>query len=257
MNHTVSISGGLSSAVAADRVIQRFGREVTLWFADTQWEDEDLYRFLADLESHWGMPIQRASDGRTPLQVAEWKQIIPNNHIAPCSDVLKVQQRAKYLATVERPVTVYIGYDWSEMHRVKKMQGYDHGDGVTIDFPLLWPPAETRPYDEIIRSWGIHVPRLYALGFSHNNCGGRCVRQGIRDWLRLLRAFPERFAGVEEWEQAQRAKGGARANWAICRDRTGGVSRPVTLREIRDNAEQLEAVQPSLPENGEHCLCIA
>ena len=43
MQHIVSLSGGSASAVAADRVIERYGSDsVTLWFADTLWEDEDL-----------------------------------------------------------------------------------------------------------------------------------------------------------------------------------------------------------------------
>ena len=45
MKHIVSLSGGTASAVAANRVIQRKGKDnVILWFADTSWEDEDLYR---------------------------------------------------------------------------------------------------------------------------------------------------------------------------------------------------------------------
>ena len=55
MKHIVSLSGGTASAVAADRVLKRYGAEdTTLWFADTSWEDEDLYRFLKDLEAYWG-----------------------------------------------------------------------------------------------------------------------------------------------------------------------------------------------------------
>ena len=47
MKHIVSLSGGSASAVAADRVLKEYGSEnVTLWFADTLWEDDDLYRFL-------------------------------------------------------------------------------------------------------------------------------------------------------------------------------------------------------------------
>jgi hypothetical protein len=43
MQHIVSLSGGTASAVAADRVLTRYGPEnTTLWFADTSWEDEDL-----------------------------------------------------------------------------------------------------------------------------------------------------------------------------------------------------------------------
>ena len=52
MKHIVSLSGGTASAIAGDRVINRYGKEnVILWFADTSWEDEDLYRFLEDLDT--------------------------------------------------------------------------------------------------------------------------------------------------------------------------------------------------------------
>ena len=80
MKHIVSISGGSASAVSADRVMTRYGKDnTTLWFADTLWEDEDLYRFLIDLEAYWDKEIIRHTDGRTPLEVAEDRKIIPNS----------------------------------------------------------------------------------------------------------------------------------------------------------------------------------
>ena len=90
MKHVVSISGGSGSAVAAERVLDRYDKnDVILWFADTLWEDEDLYRFLDDLEARWEHEIIRFTDGRTPLDVAEKRQLIPNSLIAPCSHELK------------------------------------------------------------------------------------------------------------------------------------------------------------------------
>jgi 3'-phosphoadenosine 5'-phosphosulfate sulfotransferase (PAPS reductase)/FAD synthetase len=60
MKHIVSLSGGTASAVTADRVLTRYGlANTTLWFADTSWEDEDLYRFLEDLETYWKITIVR------------------------------------------------------------------------------------------------------------------------------------------------------------------------------------------------------
>ena len=84
MHHIVSLSGGSASAVAADRVLNRYDfNDVTLWFADTKWEDEDLYRFLDDLESRWEKKIVKFTDGRTPLEVAEDRKLIPNSWAAP------------------------------------------------------------------------------------------------------------------------------------------------------------------------------
>lgn len=234
MNYVASLSGGVASAVATDRAIERYEREaVTLWFGDTEWEDEDLYRFLADLMKRWGGELVSYRDGRTPLEVAAYEQIIPNQKHAPCSRSLKIRPFVKFLEAHPKPVTVLLGLDWKEQHRMAApRKHYESIEGVTVDYPLMWPPLEYRPYQEVVRSWGIEPPRLYQMGFHHNNCGGRCVKQGIGEWIRLRHHFPERFAEVRDWEQAQRAKGGPRATYGIIRDRTGGDVKSMTLAEL-------------------------
>ncbi len=234
MQYIVSLSGGVASAVATDRAIERYGREaITLWFADTLWEDEDLYRFLADLMRRWGGELAVHRDGRTPLDVAEYEQIIPNQKYAPCSRSLKIRPFVKFLADFPKPVTVLLGLGWNEQHRMAApKKNYEAIEGVTVNYPLMWKPLEYRPYQEVVRSWGIEPPRLYSYAFSHNNCGGRCVKQGIKEWLRLRQHFPERFAEVRDWEQAQRAKGGARAAYGIIRDQRDNTVKSVTLAEL-------------------------
>jgi hypothetical protein len=236
MRYVVSLSGGVASAVSAERAIERHGRDmVTLRFADTSWEDADLYRFLDDLMTRWGGDLIRYRDGRTPLQVAEDKSIIPNSNVAPCSSVLKIAPFDRMDEAGPKPVTSLLGLDWREMQRVDRMRARFAplaAEGRFVDFPLLWKPYEFRPYVEVVKSWGIEPPRLYALGFKHNNCGGRCVKQGIREWLRLRDVFPERFAEVRDWEIAQRAKGGPRADFAIVSDRQGGQRQRVPLATL-------------------------
>lgn len=260
MQHVVSLSGGTASAVAADRVLRRYGQEdVILWFADTLWEDEDLYRFLADLEAHWGKAIMRHTEGRTPLEVAAKASIIPNNQRAPCSVALKVKPFRAFLKSLEKPVTVHLGLDWTEQHRaVRPKAEYEAMGGVTVDLPLMWEPLARPPHRLETESWGIKSPRLYDYGFPHNNCGGRCVKQGNAEWRRLLIAFPERYAEVEEWEQAQRAKGGPRAKFAITRERTGGTATPLPLKDMRErfagDGEQRMLFEPS-NEDAFSCFC--
>ena len=234
MKHIVSLSGGTASAVAADRVLKRYGEEnTTLWFADTSWEDEDLYRFLIDLEAYWGVTIVRYTDGRTPLEVAEKQNIIPNQKIAPCSQVLKTRPFKAYIKDLPKPLTVHLGLDFTEMHRATRPKlEYEKLSGVTVDLPLLWEPVAKPPHRYTVEEWGIETPRLYKLGFPHNNCGGRCVRQGIKEWLRLKHTFPDRFTEVADWEQEQRAKGGARADYAIARDQSRGRATALPLYDI-------------------------
>lgn len=245
MYYISSLSGGISSALATDRAIQRFGRKkVWLWFADTRWEDEDLHRFLDNCMGRWGGKLYISCDGRTPLEIAEDKHIIPNQKLAPCSFRLKIDRFTEWLWRVPKPVTVLLGIDWSEIHRADKpKRSYEQIPGVYVEFPLLWKPYEMRNYFDVVRhEWGIKPPRLYQMGFSHNNCGGRCVRQGIREWQRLRIHFPERFAEVRDWEQRARKIGDelgqSRARYAIARDQSNGKVKPLTLAEIEQRDEQ-------------------
>ena len=256
MQHIVSLSGGISSALAADRVINRYGREnTTLWFADTSWEDEDLYRFMDDCMVRWGGELVRYQDGRTPLEVAQDVSLIPNQKRAPCTRILKIEPFVKYLETVDKPLTIHLGLDWSEMHRMEApKRNYEAIEGVTVDYPLMWKPYEMRNYFDVVRlEWGIKIPRLYEMGFPHNNCGGRCVKQGIREWKRLRINMPERFDEVRDWEQAQRAKGGARADYAIARRTVGGETVPLPLTELEADW-QPDTTQPT-QEDMFACFC--
>jgi hypothetical protein len=234
MKYAMSLSGGVASAVAADRAIGRYGKEdVILWFADTKWEDADLYRFMADCLTRWGMKQETYTDGRTPLEVAEHKQLIPNSKVAPCSFILKVEPFRAFIAKIPGAVTVLLGLDWKEMHRMEAPTKAYEAIGAQVDFPLMWKPYEYRPYQDVVRhDWGIEPPRLYKLGYPHNNCAGRCVKQGVHEWIRTLIHFPARFEEMKNWEQAQREKGGPRANRTICREEVNGEKRPITLAEI-------------------------
>ena len=234
MKHVVSLSGGTASAVAADRVLERYGHsDVSLWFADTSWEDEGLYQFLKDLETFWEKKIIRFRDGRIPLEVAEQKRIIPNQRRAPCALELKIKPFVKFLHGVAKPVTVHLGLDWTESHRaVRPRKEYEGMAGVTVDLPLMWEPLANPPHRKAVERWGIKIPRLYDLGFPHNNCGGRCVKQGIAEWVRLKTAFPNRFEEVKNWEAVQRAKGGARSKFAIARNQSGNKVVPLPLEEL-------------------------
>ena len=255
MNHIVSLSGGSASAVTADRVIKAYGsNSVTLWFADTLWEDEDLYRFLKDLEARWNKKIVRYTDGRTPLEIAEKKKLIPNSLAAPCSHELKQKPFLRYIKKQSKPITIHLGLSWDEEHRMAKPKEiYESVEGVKVDYPLTWDPLPSMSYTKTIVEWGIKPPRLYEMGFPHNNWGGRCVRQGIKEWLRLKRTFPERFEEVKNWEQAQRNKGGARENRSIAKKTINGISGPYTLSEIESETDtgQIEM----FPGDSFGCFC--
>lgn len=255
MKHVVSLSGGVSSAVCADRVINRYGREnVILWFADTSWEDPDLHRFMADCMVRWGGEMITYKDGRNPLQVAEDEHIIPNDRVATCTRVLKIIPFVRFLETLEKPVTIYLGLDWREQDRMAApIRNYSEIPGVSVDFPLMWDPIiEENYFDLVERDWGIRTSNAYRDGFTHDNCGGRCVKAGMKHWLLLRKRNPQRFAEVRDWEARQRAIGDARANYALLRKTEKGVKRPLPLSEL----EQMNLEIDEEPVRGDSTACF-
>lgn len=157
MRYIVSLSGGVSSAVAADRVIAVYGvSKVTLWFADTLIEDADLYRFLADCLKRWGnsraarwlmkrrklRPDGRTmtrkignfiyhTEGKTPEWIAREKRIIPNQKVAPCTYELKIKPFIEWLDKLrgQGTFTICLGYNVDETHRTKKRYWWHRYNG--------------------------------------------------------------------------------------------------------------------------------
>jgi len=235
-------SGGVTSWAAAARVAERHGTdELVLLFADTLMEDEDLYRFLDEVEQQIGGRAVRATEGRDPWQVFFDVRYLGNTRVDPCSRVLKRELLRDWLDSHCDPAetTVYLGYDWTEQHRVAASER--HWSPWRVESPLTEPPyLDKAELLRRLRATGICPPRLYELGFPHNNCGGFCVKAGQAQFALLLRTMPDRYAYHEQREQELRDHLGAEV--AILRDRRGGDTKPMTLRAFR---EQLE-VQPEL-----------
>jgi 3'-phosphoadenosine 5'-phosphosulfate sulfotransferase (PAPS reductase)/FAD synthetase len=268
VRYVVSLSSGVSSAIAADRAIQRWGADaVDLVFMDTLWEDDDNYRFLADLEAHWQHPITRLTDGRTPLEVAEQEHIIPNQKIAPCTHRLKIELFMSHIEALKSKydlVVIVLGMNWTEKHRLASPRRNYAQRGFWVEYPLLWPPMELYPFDTV-RGWGIEPPRMYAQGYSHANCGGRCVKQGKGDWLRTLAHYPERFEEAAVWERTMR-QDERFSDYGFLRDQRGGELRAMSLDELRAQHEADRGGQIPLfvlPAAGElqddqtNCFCNA
>lgn len=110
----------------------------------------------------------------------------------------------------------------------------------------VWFPLNEAPYvdkcqiaDELERIC-IAVPALYGEGFTHNNCGGGCVRAGQAHWAHLWRTRPGTYARWEQEESNFIASYGKKIT--ILKDRRGaGPRRPITLTEFRQRLERGEA----------------
>lgn len=247
-------SGGAGSWGAAKRAVKTHGPEnVTLLFADTLIEDEDLYRFLGEAAENIGAELVRLEEGRDPWQVFFDGRFLGNTRIDPCSRVLKRELMRKWIEKNRdsSDTTVVLGFDWTEFHRYERAQ--KHWNPWYIEAPLCYRPRLSK--EEVLgwmRSEGLEPPRLYAAGFKHNNCGGFCIKAGQAQFEHLLRTFPDRYRYHEEKEQELRAY--LDKDVAILRDRQGGELRPLTLKAFRERLEE----SPELFDQDEWgaCACM-
>lgn len=242
--HVVMFSGGIGSWAAARRVAACHGTaDLTLLFADTLIEDEDLYRFLDDAARDIGVPVTRIADGRTPWQVFRDVRFIGNTRVDPCSQILKREVCDRWLKDNCDPAStiVYVGIDWTEAHRFDDGQGRGAKNrmaslGWRAEAPLCHAPHRMKDaLLQDLRVAGIEPPRLYAMGFPHNNCGGFCVKAGQAHFANLLKHIPDRFAEHAAEEALTMSAIGT--DKTILRDRRGGTTKPMTLREFRLRVE--------------------
>ncbi len=237
MKHIVFYSGGIVSWMTAKRVIEKYGKEnVILLFADTLIEDVDLYRFIDDTVAEMGVKFYRVADGRTPWEVYKDSNFLGNNQKAPCSYVLKQRVSEDWVIDNFSPdeCVLYLGIDWSESHRkiapVKKWHPY------TVQFPMCEPPfMDKSDMFKELEKIGIEVPRLYKMGFSHNNCGAFCCKAGQGHFAKLLKELPNKFKEVEEKEQEVRESIGK--DVTILRKQVNKKMYRYSLKQLREDIE--------------------
>lgn len=234
MKYWISFSGGLGSGISA-LVAHEMGLDFDLVFADTLIEDGDLYRFNLDIARAVGKEIVTLTDGRTPWDVFADKKWIGNTRTAHCSTELKTKPVKAYLAENAKEGDVMVlGMDWSEMDRLERAQKHWSMPVVSIlnDFNI-----GRDKFDGLLEKYGIEKPRLYKLGFLHNNCGGFCCKAGQAQFKMLLDRFPERY----KWHEEQ---------MIIATDKIGETARPflrvtinkqlnyLTLKEFRQHVTE-------------------
>lgn len=240
MKHVVMFSGGVGSWAAAKRVAAKHGtKDLILLFADVKMEDADLYRFVEEAAANIGGQFIRLTEGRDPWTVFFDERFLGNSRIDPCSKILKRGIMDKWRNENVDPAedVMYIGIDWSEIHRLDRMRA--RCAPYRYEAPMCEKPYLSKlQMIDAIRAEGIKPPRLYEMGFPHNNCGGFCIKAGQAQFRLLLEKMPERYAYHERREQEIRAF--LNKDVSILRDRRGGDTRgvPLTLKDFRERIER-------------------
>jgi len=209
------------------------------------WEDRPAYKAFClhlGLETTRLMPqFHWIADGRDPWDVYERERFLGNSKADPCSKVLKRELADRWLREHCDPAEteIIVGIDYEEIERFegdekRKTKGLRRRmaeQGWTFIAPLCDGPSSYASRLARLKSEGLWLPRLNALGFSHNNCGGFCCKGGHGHWKLMLRAFPERYAYAEMREQQIRELLG---DVSMLTDRRGdGVKKVFTLTQLR------------------------
>ncbi len=205
MSIIVALSGGKASAWCAGWAFRNYQKDdIILYFNDTKWEHEDLYRFLNDLSQHFDHPITFDNDGRNPEELFYDHHALANNRMPFCSHELKAERLQRFYRDSD---TLVFGIGASESHRAVRIASvYDGvskktGKRVTLRFPLVSEKVTKKQIDDFLADAGIREPLLYSLGFSHNNCSGGCVRAGKKQWKMLYDRLPNVYADRERVEK--------------------------------------------------------
>ena len=206
MHYYVGYSGGVTSWACAKLLVDKHGPySVTLLFADTRIESDDLYTFLHEGAEALAqdMRITILCDGRTPWEVMADVKMIGSDLRAVCSRVLKRDKLKDYRERHCDPTTSRhaVGMDWLEVNRFERHAAAMAKEGWTAIAPLIDAGVDKAGAIRMAKDAGLTLPAAYTEGFSHANCAGMCVRSGIGHWRRLLALHPERFnrAAMEEW----------------------------------------------------------
>lgn len=244
----VSYSGGLGSFMAAYLVRNENAK---LIFTDTKTEDPDLYRFLNETSKALGMELITLADGRNIWEVFESVKFMGNSRIDPCSRVLKRELFRDYVDknySIENDSIVF-GIDHRESHRMDTIA--KRWAPWKTEAPLCQTKLNREDILDALDSLGIEPPKLYEMGFPHNNCGGFCVKTGQKQMALLFSKMPERYKWHEEQQEKLFAKIGS--NHGFIRRTEKGEMKYLSLKQFREFLESGGA-----PEmwNQEGCGCF-
>lgn len=272
----VSVGGGLASThQLIKKLVNEYGPErIKPRMCVLPNEHPDTWRLCDAVEERYGVKfkyIAYASDrdylkwrfidkaqrtaqlAKTPIEIFFDVGLLGNSRLDPCSRILKRETMRHYLEDMwqwYKPYQLAIGIGAHELDRRLAIRQNYEARGIDVIFPLIDDEHLTREYtiEDCQREFGF-VPELYTQGFSHNNCGGACIKAGLKEWARLLWYHSNVY---RTWEEAERLfneqkprEGGG--NYTILRDRRNGEDRRITLAEFRAEVEAYQAAQPTLP----------
>lgn len=254
VTNLVFYSGGLSSAVSALWIRENLPGKLHLLFTDTLSEDQDLYRFLDEsIDVIKPDGVTHLTQGMNVWDMFFRERFLGNSRIDPCSKYLKRVPARQWILERYKPenTVLHFGIHWSEEERLVNIK--DNWQPFTVRSVLCEIDGLFIDAKDIRKYWetktDVKVPRLYDMGFAHNNCGGFCIKAGQKHFKNLLDQMPERYNYHAHKEQQIRHY--LEKDITILRKQVDGVKHKVTLKEFAQNKGETNETECN------SCRCFA
>lgn len=160
--------------------------------------------FLAQLRDRAGdlLPeLAWTSEGRDIWEIFRDERFLANTQKDTCSKIAKREPRKRWLKANCDPANtvVYVGIGDFESHRFDDGKGGGFGPRMASEGWIAKAPLIGRIEGQVsprfyMEAAGLTPSRSYGMGYSHDNCGGMCVKAGIPAISLRLEAQPERAA---------------------------------------------------------------
>lgn len=194
MRTLIWFSSGAASAVAASVVLAEDSSALMVR-CETGNEDEDNHRFEHDVERRLGHSVTVIKSDKYESVPDVWRKrrYMAGVNGATCTVEMKLAPRLAF----QRPDDVHVfGYtaDKPDVNRLARLRA--NYPELTIRAPLVEKGVTKANSLGIVESWGVALPRSYAMGFPNANClRSGCSKATSPDYWALYRLrFPERFA---------------------------------------------------------------
>jgi hypothetical protein len=201
-------------------------------------EDPDVWRLCDAVERLYGISITYIGLNLTPWDIFYQEGMMGNSRVDPCSRRLKREVLKTWLEQNCDPADtlMHVGITEGEIERMIAIRANWTKQGWNVNAPLeTFNVSRADQLQECELVFGF-IPRLYRYGFTHNNCGGACVKAGLREWARLLWYIPDVYDWWEQNERQFREQTGK--DVSILKDRRIGANRVLTLEAFRERCQR-------------------
>lgn len=187
----VWFSCGAASAVAAKLAVEKYGNGVRVIYCDTMsTEHPDNKRFFDEVQAWIGKPIEviRSDKYASINDVFEKTRYMAGPAGARCTLEMKKAPRE----AMQQPDDIHIfGYTFDEQKRAEDFEDREQNRSLQVEWILIDFEVTKERCLELLAAEGIKLPKMYELGFDHNNCLGCVKSQSPGYWNKVRRLFPQ------------------------------------------------------------------